>query len=167
MLTRSISSLFRPLADKSCFLQMAPNSTTIHSCDLPLSIARNTASSTSYWNTNYGAWLEELEDCGFGHGRRRGHVVPKVRRGATSTFTYPVQILIFTTLVLILQPNIIHILNISVTSCPLGDNPQILNAQWGMGDNRKRNTRTAIAFQGQQYVANGLLGGPKVGGMAT
>ena len=57
---------------------------------------------------------------------------------ATGTFTCMVQILILTTLILILQPTIIHILSIGVTSCPLGDNPRILNFQrgpevWGAG----------------------------------
>ena len=53
----------------------------------------------------------------------------KVRRGATGNFIWLVQILIVTILVLILQPNRIHIPNIGVTSCPLGDSPQILNVQ--------------------------------------
>ena len=54
---------------------------------------------------------------------------PKIRRGDTGTFARPVQILVLTILILILQPITIHILNISVTSCPLGDNPQILSVQ--------------------------------------
>ena len=41
-LTRSISSPFPPLTLKPYFLQMALNSTLVHSCNLPLSIALNT-----------------------------------------------------------------------------------------------------------------------------
>ena len=40
---------------------------------------------------------------GLGHGRRRGHLGPKVRPGATGNFTCPVQIRILTILILILQ----------------------------------------------------------------
>ena len=49
----------------------------------------------------------------------------KVRRGATSNFTWLLQILVLTVFVLTLQPNPIHIANIGVTCCPLRDNPQI------------------------------------------
>ena len=69
-LTRSISSPFPPLTLKPCFLQMALNSTLVHSCNLPLSIAFNTASSTSYRNTNCAAGLEEVE--GTAEGLDRG-----------------------------------------------------------------------------------------------
>ena len=44
-----------PRTAKSCILQMAVNSTTVHSCNLPLSIALNTA-------------LEEVEDVAWGLG---------------------------------------------------------------------------------------------------
>ena len=53
----------------------------------------------------------------------------KVKRGAIGDFTRLVQILIVIILVLILQPNRMNIPNIGVMSCPLGDNPQILNVQ--------------------------------------
>ena len=39
------------------------------------------------------------------------------------------QILILTVFVLTLQPNPIHIANVGVTCCPLGDNPQILKVE--------------------------------------
>ena len=39
------------------------------------------------------------------------------------------KIFILTILALNLQPNTIHIPNIAITSCPLGDNPQFLNVQ--------------------------------------
>ena len=74
-----------------------------------------------------------------GGGRGDGWWVMKVRRATTSGFTRLVQILIVSILVLILQPNPIHIPNIGVTSCPLGDNPQILNVQ--------RNLYLCILFQ--------------------
>ena len=50
------------------------------------------------------------------------------RRGGAGNYTYLVQILIVTILVL-LWPNPVHIPNIGVTSCLLGDNPQTLNVQ--------------------------------------
>ena len=48
---------------------MALNSTLVQSCNFPLSIAFNTASSTSYTNTNCAARLEEVE--GTADGLRR------------------------------------------------------------------------------------------------
>ena len=53
----------------------------------------------------------------------------KVGRRAASDFARLVQILIVIILVLILQTNPIHIPNVGITSCLLGDNPQILNVQ--------------------------------------
>ena len=52
---------FTPLTLKPCLLQMALNSTLVHFCILPLSIARNTASSTSYANSKREAGLEVVE----------------------------------------------------------------------------------------------------------
>ena len=57
-----------PSAGKSCFLQMAFNSTIVYSRNLPLSLAVNTASSTSYLNTYCDINLEEVEDATLGSG---------------------------------------------------------------------------------------------------
>ena len=63
----------RANACKPCFLEMALNSTLVHSCNFPLSVALNTASSTSYANTNCAAGLEEVEGTADGQG---GYVTP-------------------------------------------------------------------------------------------
>ena len=56
----------------------------------------------------------------------------KVRRGATGNFTRLLRILLVRILILVLQPIPIHIPNIGIMRCPLGDNPQILNVQWNL-----------------------------------
>ena len=55
-----------------------------------------------------------------------------MRRGATCDFSQLLRVLDACILIPVFQPNPIHSPNISVTSCPLGDNPQILNVPWNL-----------------------------------
>ena len=110
------------------------NSTIVHSCLMDIILEHQLLGRVSV-----------VRELGLRHGRRPGRLGPKVTRGAIGNYTWQVQILILTILiVLILQPNTIHILNIGVASCLFGDSPLILNV--------KKNLCLYTLFQGNLHV---------------